>query len=117
MRLIKAPIAKACISPLYKVPDSILLLEDVDSAFVDRQAEVPRGYTRADAHLLLSYSGLLNALDGVMSSDAQLVFMTTNHKDMLDPALIRPGRVDLQVYIWEHVLALMIRNISFSHVP
>lgn len=76
---------------------SILLLEDVDAAFVDRQAEIPRGYTRADAHLLLSYSGLLNALDGVMSSDAQLVFMTTNHKQMLDPALIRPGRVDVQV--------------------
>lgn len=69
----------------------------MDAAFIDRQAEIPRGYTRADAHLLLSYSGLLNALDGVTSSDAQLVFMTTNHKQMLDPALIRPGRVDIQV--------------------
>lgn len=78
-------------------PHSILLLEDVDAAFIDRQADIPRGYTRADAHLLLSYSGLLNALDGVVSSDAQLVFMTTNHKQMLDPALIRPGRVDVQV--------------------
>ena len=80
------------------LPLSILLLEDVDAAFIDRQAEIPRGYTRADAHLLLSYSGLLNALDGVMSSDAQLVFMTTNHKHLLDPALIRPGRVDVQVH-------------------
>ena len=69
----------------------------MDAAFIDRQAEITRGYTRADAHLLLSYSGLLNALDGVVSSDAQLVFMTTNHKQMLDPALIRPGRVDVQV--------------------
>ena len=86
----------------YYLP-SILLLEDVDAAFIDRQAEIPRGYTRADAHLLLSYSGLLNALDGVMSSDAQLVFMTTNHKQLLDPALIRPGRVDVQVHFSKHI--------------
>lgn len=95
-------------------PDrSILLLEDVDAAFIDRQAEIPRGYTRADAHLLLSYSGLLNALDGVMSSDAQLVFMTTNHKQLLDPALIRPGRVDLQEYFGNAVseqVVLMLKH-------
>ena len=44
-------------------------------------------------------SGLLNALDGVASSEGRIVFMTTNYLDRLDPALIRPGRVDLKEFI------------------
>ena len=42
----------------------------------------------------LTLSGLLNAIDGVTSSEGRIVFMTTNYVDKLDPALIRPGRVD-----------------------
>ena len=44
----------------------------------------------------MTFSGLLNTLDGVASSEERLVFMTTNHLDRLDPALIRPGRVDVK---------------------
>ena len=44
----------------------------------------------------MTFSGLLNTLDGVASSEERLVFMTTNHLERLDPALIRPGRVDLK---------------------
>ena len=41
----------------------------------------------------MTLSGLLNALDGVTSGEsARLLFMTTNHADRLDPALVRPGR-------------------------
>ncbi|XP_027444717.1 mitochondrial chaperone BCS1 isoform X3 [Zalophus californianus] len=47
----------------------------------------------------LTFSGLLNALDGVASTEARIVFMTTNHVDRLDPALIRPGRVDMKEYV------------------
>ena len=43
----------------------------------------------------LTFSGLLNAIDGVTSTEGRIVFMTTNYVDRLDPALIRPGRVDL----------------------
>jgi chaperone BCS1 len=43
----------------------------------------------------VTFSGFLNALDGVASGEERIVFMTTNHIDALDPALIRPGRVDL----------------------
>ena len=46
----------------------------------------------------VTLSGLLNALDGVASSEERLIFMTTNYKDRLDSALIRPGRVDVQHY-------------------
>lgn len=47
----------------------------------------------------MTFSGLLNCLDGVASTEERLVFMTTNYLDRLDPALIRPGRIDLKQYI------------------
>lgn len=43
----------------------------------------------------VTFSGFLNALDGVVSGEERIIFMTTNHVDKLDRALIRPGRVDL----------------------
>ncbi len=42
----------------------------------------------------LNLSGLLNVLDGVVDSPGRIVIMTTNHVEHLDPALIRPGRID-----------------------
>lgn len=47
----------------------------------------------------VTLSGLLNCLDGVTSTEARILFMTTNYLDRLDPALIRPGRVDVKEYI------------------
>lgn len=43
----------------------------------------------------MTFSGFLNALDGVASGEERIIFLTTNHIERLDPALIRPGRVDL----------------------
>jgi len=42
----------------------------------------------------VTFSGFLNALDGVASGEERIIFLTTNHLSRLDPALIRPGRVD-----------------------
>ena len=42
-------------------------------------------------------TGLLNALDGVADPRGTVIFLTTNHKNRLDPALIRAGRCDVQV--------------------
>lgn len=42
---------------------------------------------------------MLNALDGVASSDGRIVIMTTNYIERLDAALIRPGRVDVKQFI------------------
>jgi chaperone BCS1 len=47
----------------------------------------------------VTFSGFLNALDGVASGEERIIFMTTNHVEKLDPALIRPGRVDLAEHI------------------
>lgn len=47
----------------------------------------------------LTFSGLLNALDGLAVSKNRIIFMTTNHIEKLDKALIRPGRCDKRIYI------------------
>lgn len=67
---------------------SIILLEDIDALFQKRNQMYSSG---------LSFSGFLNALDGVRSQEGQILFMTTNHKERLDPALLRPGRADVHV--------------------
>ncbi|PHH71053.1 hypothetical protein CDD80_5551 [Ophiocordyceps camponoti-rufipedis] len=45
----------------------------------------------------ISLSGLLNAIDGVASHEGRVLIMTTNKPESLDSALVRPGRVDVQV--------------------
>ena len=55
-------------------------------------------YSWADPDAL-HLSGLLNVLDGVVDSPGRIVVMTTNHVEQLDPALIRPGRVDLKLHL------------------
>ncbi|ROT36747.1 mitochondrial chaperone BCS1 [Sodiomyces alkalinus F11] len=83
---------------LTKLPKrSILLLEDADAAFVNRRQRDVDGYSGAT----VTFSGLLNALDGLAAGEERIAFLTTNHVDRLDPALIRPGRVDMMVRIGE----------------
>jgi mitochondrial chaperone BCS1 len=67
---------------------AILAIEDIDAVFHDR--------TGSD-HVGVSFSGLLNAIDGVAAQEGRALIMTTNHRERLDPALIRPGRADLHV--------------------
>jgi ATP-dependent 26S proteasome regulatory subunit len=42
----------------------------------------------------VTLSGLLNVIDGLFSSHGRILIMTTNHPEVLDSALIRPGRID-----------------------
>lgn len=66
--------------------NSILLLEDVDVFHATRERDEDSG---------LSMAGLLNALDGVATPHGLITIMTTNDLSVIDPAVIRPGRVDL----------------------
>jgi chaperone BCS1 len=75
----------------------MVLLEDVDVAFVNRRKPGADGYSGAT----VTFSGLLNALDGVASAEERIIFLTTNHVEKLDEALIRPGRVDMTVRLGE----------------
>eukprot|EP00112_Aurelia_sp_Birch-Aquarium-sp1_P004520 Seg1512.6 transcript_id=Seg1512.6/GoldUCD/mRNA.D3Y31 product="Mitochondrial chaperone BCS1" protein_id=Seg1512.6/GoldUCD/D3Y31 len=78
---------------------SIILLEDIDAAFSKREAETTRMETTGYYSNHVTFSGLLNCLDGVVSTEERIVFMTTNYLDRLDTALVRPGRVDMKVKI------------------
>ena len=83
---------------LTKLPArTILLLEDADAAFANRRQVDADGYGGAT----VTFSGLLNALDGVAAGEERIAFLTTNHIDRLDEALIRPGRVDMTIRIGE----------------
>ncbi|KAI6040225.1 P-loop containing nucleoside triphosphate hydrolase protein [Pisolithus marmoratus] len=105
----------------------IVLLEDLDAAFTrsvtrDKSANgtpesssssnsadeepptVPTSSNRRGRHKdnltdvnTLSLSGLLNALDGVAAAEGRILFATTNHLERLDPALSRPGRMDVWI--------------------
>lgn len=72
-------------SAMNDVPSgSIVLFEDVDASGVSRDEE-QKGVT---------FSGLLNALDGVASQESIVYIFTTNKPETLDAALTRPGRID-----------------------
>jgi chaperone BCS1 len=73
-------------------------LEDIDAAFVSRE-ETQHQKAAYEGLNRVTFSGLLNALDGVASTEARIVFMTTNYLARLDPALIRPGRVDCKEFV------------------
>jgi len=70
-------------------------------------AEGPKPPTMADmmGDLLkpkadeLNLAGLLNVLDGVVDTPGRLLILTSNHPEKLDPALIRPGRVDRLIHL------------------
>ncbi|KAK7360076.1 hypothetical protein VNO77_02049 [Canavalia gladiata] len=78
---------------------SILVIEDIDCS-----VDLPRhrhGEGRKQHDVQLSLSGLLNFIDGLWSScgDERIIIFTTNHKERLDPALLRPGRMDMHIHL------------------
>jgi chaperone BCS1 len=77
--------------------NGIVLLEDVDCAFEARDSQ-PSSIIKKDNDFL-TLSGFLNAIDGISAHEGRLLFMTTNFKEKLDPALIRPGRVDREYFL------------------
>ncbi|CAN1313360.1 AAA-ATPase At3g50940 [Linum perenne] len=84
---------------------SIVVIEDIDCS-VDLQDRGETNHTRLKIltyHdcLQLTLSGLLNFIDGLWSScgDERIIIFTTNHKEKLDPALLRPGRMDMHIHM------------------
>ena len=45
----------------------------------------------------ITLSGILNALDGVIEVKGSIIVITTNHRDKLDPALLRYGRITMDI--------------------
>lgn len=77
-------------------PGSFIVLEDVDcvKAMLARSNSVGNDNNPSD-FLGVTMQGLLNILDGIMTPEDRIYFMTTNHPEKLDAAFLRPGRVDM----------------------
>jgi len=59
----------------------------------------PHGDSLTDSGDALNLAGILNTLDGVVDTPGRLLVMTSNHPEKLDPALIRPGRIDKMFHL------------------
>jgi chaperone BCS1 len=64
--------------------NSVFVLEDIDCIIQNRH----------DQKSNITFSGLLNMIDGISIIDGLLMFITTNHFLELDHAMKRPGRID-----------------------
>ncbi|XP_058775711.1 AAA-ATPase At3g50940-like, partial [Vicia villosa] len=86
---------------------SIIVVEDIDcnkevlnrSKAQAYEGAYP-GFGQADTKTF-TMSGLLNCMDGLWSSfgDERIFIFTTNHKDKVDSALLRPGRMDKHIHL------------------
>ena len=69
-----------------KIPkNSVFVLEDIDALYISRN--------KSDENRV-SFSCILNFLDGVYSKENLISIITTNHLEKLDKAIIRPMRID-----------------------
>ncbi|GMY12111.1 AAA-ATPase At3g50940-like [Fagus crenata] len=80
---------------------SILVVEDIDCTIEFQDRLVESESSRHSQQKQVTLSGLLNFIDGLWSScgDERIIVFTTNHKEKLDSALLRPGRMDVHVHM------------------
>lgn len=71
--------------------NSILLIEDIDKVFSGREN------VKEDAKI--TFSSVLNCLDGAFYRHGLITIITTNHVEKLDEALLRTGRVDMKIEV------------------
>ena len=83
-------------------PKSILLIEDIDCLFEKRTG------TQENKHF--TFSNLINLLDGVLSRQGLITFITTNHPENMDHALLRQGRIDMIIHM-NYPKKIDIRNL------
>ncbi|HZU33238.1 MAG TPA: AAA family ATPase, partial [Candidatus Angelobacter sp.] len=97
---------RTLMSAVNNVPrNSILLFEDIDCMQSSQSRDENKAGTvkdpkqSASALSGVTLSGLLNVLDGFLAPSGVLFVMTTNHVEKMDPALLRPGRIDYKLYL------------------
>lgn len=93
---------------LASIPADFLVVEDVDGLYTGRHSDPNRNG--------LTFSDFINVIDGICSREGIVLFMTTNHPDRLDPALIRPGRVDFRVNMG-YVTKSQLREMFHAYFP
>ena len=102
---------RTLMSAISDVPsNSVILFEDIDCMKSGNTRETPehtsiaqaqRGSEKGDPgeRFGVTLSGLLNVLDGFHAPEDVLFVMTSNEVERLDPALLRPGRIDYRLHL------------------
>ena len=100
-----------------KSPASIIFIDEIDAVGRHRGAGLGGGHDEREQTL----NQLLVEMDGFGSHDGVIVLAATNRPDILDPALLRPGRFDRQITVGypdlkgrKEILQVHARNKQFS---
>ena len=100
-----------------KAPASIIFIDEIDAVGRHRGAGLGGGHDEREQTL----NQLLVEMDGFGSHDGIIVIAATNRPDILDPALLRPGRFDRQITVnypdikgREEILKVHARNKPFE---
>ena len=90
-----------------RVAPAIVFIDEIDAVGRQRGAGLGGGHDEREQTL----NQLLVEMDGFSANEGVIVIAATNRKDILDPALLRPGRFDLQIYVgapdWRGRLAIL----------
>lgn len=99
-----------------KIPNnSIILIEEIDTQIYNdrndsKEKDISEKNKITDKHDgKLPMSELMEVLDGYDSLHGCIIILTTNHKEYLDNALIRPGRIDMH-YLFDKLDSDDIKN-------
>ena len=96
-----------------KVAPAVVFIDEIDAVGRQRGAGLGGGHDEREQTL----NQLLVEMDGFSANEGVVVLAATNRRDILDPALLRPGRFDRQVYVGypdikgrEEILDIYVRN-------
>ena len=78
-----------------KVAPAVVFIDEIDAVGRQRGAGLGGGHDEREQTL----NQLLVEMDGFSANEGVIVLAATNRVDILDPALLRPGRFDRQVYV------------------
>ncbi len=78
-----------------KSAPAIVFIDEIDAVGRQRGAGLGGGHDEREQTL----NQLLVEMDGFASNEGVIVLAATNRQDILDPALLRPGRFDRQIYV------------------
>lgn len=85
--------------PLFDDKYNVILIEDIDCADIVKDREYKYQNMKLVKEEKSGLASVLNAMDGIGSPENVIYIFTTNHIEQIDPALIRPGRIDLSIEI------------------
>ena len=78
-----------------KIAPAIVFIDEIDAVGRRRGAGLGGGHDEREQTL----NQLLVEMDGFQKNEGVIVLAATNRQDILDPALMRPGRFDRQIYV------------------